>query len=104
MSQLPFEIISEVALPKRRGHSYIEGVERKRAREAKETAKENGEQFYCTGLPCRRNHYSKRYTNNGQCLDCTKFHKLKNKGKYNSREYYRKNINKIKAKERKLLL
>lgn len=37
---------------------------------SRDAAKRLGEDFYDTGLPCKRNHLSKRYTETGQCVAC----------------------------------
>lgn len=98
------EIISGAILPvlKKKGHPPGPCFIKIQAKSARDLAKSKGEQFYFTGFLCRRKHSCERYTNNGQCLQCAKLNKIKHKGKYSSKGYYRKNISKIKAKERKL--
>lgn len=47
-----------------------EPKDRQRAIEARRTAKENGDLTYYSGEPCKRGHYSERYTRNSDCIEC----------------------------------
>lgn len=99
-----YPIISNSILPKRRGHSYSEPEIRRIAREARTLAKSKGEMYYNDNIPCKRGHNTLQYTKNGHCIECAKLNKAKHRGKYDykSREYYAKNVDKIKVKERHL--
>lgn len=74
-------------------------------------AKESGEKYYKTNNFCKNGHLSHRFTNSGQCCECSKenhkkyykamYEKHGDKIRKKSNEYRLKNIEKIKEKKKK---
>ena len=62
-------------------------------------AKEQGLKRYFTGKPCKHGHAVERYLSTGQCVECARERRAKNR-KY-AREYARENPEKIKANNAK---
>lgn len=101
---MTFEIIKEKIIFDKppRSHPYVESEIKKIAKAAKNLAIKQNEKFYSTDFKCRRGHISLRRVSNGQCLECEKLSKIKNRGKYKAKEkeHYNKNIERYKANER----
>jgi 5-methylcytosine-specific restriction endonuclease McrA len=69
-------------------------------------AKERGEKFYFTGVPCKRGHVACRVAKKAACVECLKFYYRKYRGqnpeqwRQREREYRNRNIEKFKAQDR----
>jgi hypothetical protein len=74
---------------------------------ARQIARENGERYYFTGLPCKHGHVAKRATVSGACVECTDAASAAWKKKNPERQaeavnrYKKANAELIKARDRK---
>lgn len=54
----------------------------------RQQAKEQGETYFTVNQPCVKNHQSKRYVSNGQCVEC--FNSAQRTYRKNNLEYFAK--------------